>query len=119
MDLQGIDLNLLVAFENPAHRWTLDALAGRAGMSRSVFAQQFREKVGETAIAYLTRWRMMLASERLATTESPLAQIARSLGYENEDAFNTAFKRLMGCSPRRYALQSKLDVAEPETLSAG
>jgi len=99
--------------ENPAHRWTLEALAGRAGMSRSVFAQQFREKVGETAIAYLTRWRMMMASECLATTESSLAQIARSLGYENENAFNTAFKRVMGCSPRRYALQSRLEVAGP------
>lgn len=104
--------------DNPAHRWTLDALAGRAGMSRSVFAQQFREKVGETAIMYLTRWRMMVASEYLTTTESPLAQIALSLGYENENAFNTAFKRVMGCSPRRYALLSSLKPVRPETLSA-
>lgn len=89
--------------DNPAHRWTLDELASRAGMSRSVFAQRFRDKVGQTAIAYVTRWRMMLASERLAATNSPLSQIARSLGYESENAFNTAFKRVMGCSPRRYA----------------
>lgn len=95
--------------DNPAHRWTLDELAGRAGMSRSVFAQRFREKVGETAIAYLTRWRMMLASESLATSESPLSQIALSLGYESENSFNTAFKRVMGCSPRRYThLKSSL-----------
>ena len=86
----------------PAHRWTLEELAGRAGMSRSIFAQRFREKVGETPIAYLTRWRMMLAGDRLANSRDPLAQTAQSLGYASENAFNTAFKRVMGQSPRRY-----------------
>lgn len=89
--------------EDPAHPWTLGLLAERAGMSRSVFAQRFRVKVGETPIAYLTRWRMMLAGERLATTKSPVSQTALALGYESENAFNTAFKRVMGFSPRRYA----------------
>ena len=88
---------------DPAHRWTLGLLASQAGMSRSIFAQRFREKVGETPIAYLTRWRMMLAGERLASGRESLAQTARSLGYESENAFNTAFKRVMGSSPRRYA----------------
>ena len=27
----------------------------------------------------------------------------RALGYESENAFNTAFRRVMGMSPRRYA----------------
>ncbi len=88
---------------DPAHRWTLGELAARAGMSRSIFAQRFRQKVGETPIAYLTRWRMMLAGERLANGRYSLAQTSRALGYGSENAFNTAFKRVMGCSPRRYA----------------
>ena len=88
---------------DPAHRWTLDVLAGRAGLSRSTLAQRFREKVGETPIAYRTRWRMMLAGERLANGCEPLARTARSLGLESENAFNTAFKRVMGYSLRRYA----------------
>ena len=88
---------------DPAHRWTLSELARRAGMSRSPFARRFRERVGETPIAYLTRWRMLLAAERLAEGGYPLAEAARSLGYGSENAFNTAFKRVMGCPPRRYA----------------
>lgn len=88
---------------DPAHRWTLGELAGQAGMSRSVFAQRFRAKVGQTPIGYLTRWRMMLAGDRLIHTSDQLAQTALSLGYESESAFSTAFKRVMGCSPRRYA----------------
>ena len=88
---------------DPAHRWTPGELAARAGMSRSVFAQRLREKVGEAPIEYLARWRMMLAGDRLTTTRDQLAQIAASLGYESESAFSTAFKRVMGCAPRRYA----------------
>ncbi len=88
---------------DPAHHWTLGALASQAGMSRSIFAQRFRAKVGETPIAYLTRWRMMLAGERLTSGHGSLTQAARSSGYVSDSAFNTAFKRVMGCSPRRYA----------------
>ena len=88
---------------DPARRWTLGELASQAGMSRSVFAQRFRDRVGETPMAYLTRWRMMLAAERLTHGRDSLAQTAQSSGYESENAFNTAFKRVMGCSPRRYA----------------
>ena len=88
---------------DPARPWTLAALGALAGMSRSIFAKRFRERVGETPVAYLTRWRMMLAAERLVTTRDPLAFTAHSLGYGSENAFNTAFKRVMGNSPRRYA----------------
>ena len=88
---------------DPAHRWTLAELAGRAGLSRSIFAQRFRERVGETPIGYLARWRMVLARERLAAGREPLGTIAAELGYESESAFSTAFRRRIGCSPRRYA----------------
>ena len=56
---------------DPGRRWSLGELAAEAGMSRTVFAQRFREKVGETPIAYLTRWRMMLAGDRLTRTDDP------------------------------------------------
>ena len=48
----------------------------------------------------------MTPDERLTTTRDPLARTARSLGYESENAFNTAFRRVMGCSPRRYAREA-------------
>ena len=87
----------------PSYPWTLDDLARKAGMSRSSFARHFRERVGETPITYLTQWRMMSASEKLVSGKDTIAQIAISLGYSSEHAFNTAFKRIMGQSPGRYA----------------
>ena len=89
--------------DDPAHGWTLQELAERVGMSRSTFALKFKETVGASPMEYLTRWRMLLAGDRLANTGDPVSVIALSLGYESESAFSTAFKRVMGCSPRQYS----------------
>ena len=63
----------------PAQRWTLAALARVAGMSRSSFALRFRNMTGDSALEYLTRWRMMLAADRLANAALPIAAIAQSV----------------------------------------
>jgi AraC-like DNA-binding protein len=94
---------------DPAQRWTLQELAERAGMSRSSFAMKFKETVGETPMEYLTRWRMLLAADRLENSSDPVSVIALSLGYESESAFSTAFKRVMGCSPRQFSRAPKPD----------
>ena len=86
----------------PARRWTVAALAAEVGMSRSGFAARFRQLVGDGPIEYLTRWRMLLARRSLSRGE-PVGAIARSLGYESESAFSTAFKRVMGGAPRHHA----------------
>jgi AraC-like DNA-binding protein len=88
--------------EDPAHRWTLGELAERAAMSRSIFALKFKRKVGVSPMEYLMRWRMLLAGDKLTSSSEPISVIALSLSYESESAFSTAFKRVMGCSPRQY-----------------
>ncbi|WP_420380997.1 AraC family transcriptional regulator [Novosphingobium sp.] len=87
---------------DPARKWTLAMLAGLAGMSRSSFALRYKEKVGESAMDYLTRWRMMVAADRLTHAGVSVAEAARGAGYESESAFGAAFKRIMGVSPRQH-----------------
>jgi AraC-like DNA-binding protein len=54
-------------------------------------------------IDYLSPLRMLLASDRLAAGRESVAAIALSLEYDSDAAFSTAFKRIMGNSPREYA----------------
>jgi AraC-like DNA-binding protein len=86
----------------PARRWTLADLARIGGMSRSSFAVRFKETVGEPAMDYLTRWRMMVAADRLASGRVSIATVAPAVGYESESAFSAAFKRTFGHSPREF-----------------
>lgn len=88
--------------DDPARRWTVQELARLVGMSRTAFAVTFRRMVGLAPMDYLTRWRMLLAADRLLHSGTAVASIAVGLGYESESAFGAAFKRVMGCSPRQY-----------------
>jgi AraC family transcriptional activator of mtrCDE len=87
----------------PEHPWTLATLARTAGPSRTTFALRFRSLVGETPFAHLTRWRMALAKELLREQPaSTLAAIAARVGYADEFAFGTAFRREVGDPPGTY-----------------
>jgi AraC-like DNA-binding protein len=102
--------------DDPRHPWTLQKLAQRVGMSRSIFALRFKETVGATPMEYLTRWRMLLGGDRLTNSGDSISVIALSLGYESESAFGKAFRRVMGCSPRQYSRRSH--PAPPAVLPA-
>lgn len=83
----------------PAHPWTADSLAKEACLARSSFAERFTEAIGIPPMSYLTRWRMLLAGQRLRESADTLAQIAEGVGYESESTFSRAFVREMGMAP--------------------
>lgn len=86
----------------PARGWTVAALAAGAGLSRSAFARRFTAVAGLAPLTYLTWWRMTLAARHLRESNSTIAVVARGVGYTNEYAFSTAFRRHHGVSPGRY-----------------
>ena len=91
----------------PGRSWTVDSLAASTGVSSATLARRFNAKVGQTPAAYLTRWRMDLAAQRLRDTEDTVGAIARSLGYTSEYAFNRAFTRHRRTPPGRYRTQAR------------
>jgi AraC-like DNA-binding protein len=98
---------LALMHRNPAHPWTIASLAKEAGVSRSVLAERFRHYLNESPMAYLTRWRLQLGAQMLASTSHAVAQIAPEVGYESEAAFNRAFKREFTVPPARFRSQSR------------
>jgi len=86
----------------PDRAWHLEELAHAAAMSRTAFALRFRQVVGVPPLTYLLNWRMSLAARALRQDGTPVAALARSVGYASESSFSNAFKRSVGVSPRRY-----------------
>jgi AraC-like DNA-binding protein len=84
---------------DPGRRWTVPLLARHAAVSRSVLDARFREVLGRSPIRYLTEWRMHLAEDLLATTDLGVGAVARRVGYDAEEAFSRAFKRVHGDAP--------------------
>jgi AraC-like DNA-binding protein len=81
--------------------WTVASLAREAGMSRARFAAHFQDKVGQSPLRYLTRWRISRACQQLLAGES-IQQVALAAGYSGGVAFSRAFERELGMSPGRW-----------------
>jgi AraC-like DNA-binding protein len=107
---------------DPGRAWQLRELAEAAAMSRTSFALHFKTVAGVAPLTYLLGWRMRLAERALREGNTPVADLAQSLGYTSESAFSNAFKRTMGAAPKRYQAASRTlrSVAEPprERLNA-
>lgn len=88
--------------DDPAHPWTVAALAARSGVSRSVLARRFTDVVGVAPISYLTEWRLTLAAELLAQDDLTVAAVAHRVGYGSAFALSTAFRRHHGASPQQW-----------------
>lgn len=80
---------------NPEIHWTLEKLAREATMSRTVFAEKFRQLSGWTPAKYVTWWRMQLAWRKLSEG-STSAEVANQIGYKSEAAFSRAFQKQFG-----------------------
>jgi AraC family transcriptional regulator, alkane utilization regulator len=100
----GRALSLL--HEQPAHPWTVDELASKAGLSRSALGQRFNALIGAPPMQYLARWRTSLAAAQLRDASVSIVRVATDVGYESEAAFNRAFKRQFGLPPAAWRKQA-------------
>ncbi|MGW8457062.1 AraC family transcriptional regulator [Streptomyces niveus] len=98
----GIGAALRAVHADMAHSWSLKELAEISHMSRSAFAQAFKNHVGVPALEYLIQWRMSLARDALARDTLSISELARATGYQSESAFSTAFRRVVGSSPTQF-----------------
>ncbi len=94
--------------ERPMQRWSIETLAGLAGMSRSSFCERFAALVGRSPLRYQNEWRLALARDMLVERGARVGEIGFSIGYESEAAFSRAYKALFGHSPRvEYGLHKE------------
>jgi AraC-like DNA-binding protein len=104
---------------DPAYRWNLAELAKIAGMSRTVFAERFREALGMPPLTYLANWRMRVAMDLLRAGSS-VNEAAEAAGYGSERAFNAAFVRMTETTPGAYRRAAKrARELERATLQSG
>ena len=104
---------LAALHRKPGEGWRVDALARKASMSRTVFADRFAALLGCTPMQYLAAWRMHLADEMLKLGRSSVAQVAERLGYQTESAFRRAFRRVRGVGPGDVRRRARLGTVSP------
>ena len=96
---------LVAMHENPSQNWSIHKLAEVACMSRSSFAQRFKEVVGMPPLTYLIDYRLRLAARYLRLQQNSISRISELVGYASDSTFSQAFKRVYGVSPKAYRQQ--------------
>lgn len=99
---RAIDKALALIHDDVTRNWSISELAKAAQMSRSAFAEKFKAAVGESPGRYMLNMRMHSAKQLLQNSGRTVSSVAAQLGYGSDAAFSTAFKRIMGSSPRKY-----------------
>ncbi|MEI9812705.1 MAG: helix-turn-helix transcriptional regulator [Acidobacteriota bacterium] len=113
-----IEAALQTMRENIDQTWTVAALARAANMSRTVFAERFKQATGWSPLEYLTLLRMQRARDLLRDPRTQLVTIAIAVGYASHGAFHRAFRRTTGFTPGEFR-QMASDVRESRTAAAG
>jgi AraC-like DNA-binding protein len=93
--------------KQPGANWSVQRLADDVAMSPSRFAARFSASLGDSPMAYITKWRMNLACQALGNSKQRLEQIASNVGYENQAAFSRAFKKHVGVSPATWRMHQQ------------
>lgn len=88
--------------EHLAQPLSARGLAERVNLSERQFRRRFQALTGQTPVKYVEQLRIETACERLVHDSTSMDQIARSVGYDNEDSFRRAFLRLRGVSPSEF-----------------
>ncbi|MAB14323.1 AraC family transcriptional regulator [Parvibaculum sp.] len=109
---RSISSALDLLHQNPQEDWTLERLAQAVGLSRSVFAERFRNITGGTPISYLTSIRINRAIILIEEGALSLSEIAFATGYMSEAAFSRAFVREKGITPGRFRSSILKDAAQ-------
>ena len=91
--------------ENYKQDIRLPILAQMAGMSAVAFSRFFKARTGTSLSDYIIDVRLGHASQMLAHTSTPVADICFECGFNNLSNFNRIFKKKKDCSPQEYRKQ--------------
>ncbi|HXN22518.1 MAG TPA: AraC family transcriptional regulator [Candidatus Dormibacteraeota bacterium] len=93
--LEYIDANL-------GKNITLSELAGLVNMSLYYFAVLFRQSTGQSPHRYVLNQRVERAKELLRDPKLSVLDISIDVGFEHQNNFARAFRRVIGVSPTQF-----------------
>ncbi|HKL21382.1 MAG TPA: AraC family transcriptional regulator [Tichowtungia sp.] len=93
---------------------TLKTLAARAGQSVPHYCKLFKQRTGQSPMAYFIQLKVIKACALLGSTDQSIRDIARELGYDDPYYFSRLFKKVQGCSPSAYRASIREERPRPD-----
>ena len=99
-DLQGKILDYLNWHIHENIR--VSQVATHLGYNEKYLSTLFTAMTGENIKHYILVQKMEIAKRQLTNTNVPITAIAANMGFSDSHNFSTAFKKIVGMSPREY-----------------
>jgi LacI family transcriptional regulator len=118
-DLLAVDDELVIRAvawirDNAERRLTVPMVARAVGGGRQRLERRFRRALERTVQEEIRRAHVERAMRLLATSTSPLSEIAKRSGFTNASLLNTAFQREVGTPPGAYRRRARRHHDKPK-----
>jgi transcriptional regulator GlxA family with amidase domain len=81
---------------------TVDQLATKFGIGRRNLERRFKEATANTIVEYIQRVKIEAAKASLESSRENVNEVMYKVGYSDNKAFRTVFKKITGLSPINY-----------------
>lgn len=92
---------------NQNQNLTLERIAEHANVSPTHLNRLFRGTLGLSAMKFATESRLKTAQVLLGSTEMPVAEVGRTVGFAHPEHFSRVFSQHMAISPLEYRRQQQ------------
>lgn len=96
--------------ENWSDRISVEELAYKFAIGRRHFERRFKKATNNTPIEYMQRVRMEAAKKSLEAGKKNVSEVMYEVGYSDNKAFRTVFKKITGLSPVDYRNRYSKDI---------
>ncbi len=101
-DLKAIDQSIAFMKTNLDQCLPLEDIAAKVNLSKSHFANEFKNHTGYSPIVYFNHLKIQKACQYLQFTNLNINEVAHALGFGDPYYFSRLFSKSMGISPSGY-----------------
>jgi transcriptional regulator GlxA family with amidase domain len=103
-DHQDLEIKKAQLFieKNVSDKISIEDLANKFSIGRRNFDRRFMKATANTPVEYMQKVKIEAAKGKLETSRESVDEVMHSVGYSDNKAFRTVFKKITGLSPLEY-----------------
>ncbi len=97
--------------DNFEQKISIKMLAEKVNLNGRSFLRRFKKATANTPLEYIQRVKIEAAKKQLESTTNTILEVMYGIGYNDEKAFRSTFKKYSGLSPKAYRVKYNREMA--------
>ncbi|MFT4738192.1 MAG: transcriptional regulator GlxA family with amidase domain [Paraglaciecola sp.] len=96
---------------NYQKKLSIDEISTMVNMNSRNFLRRFKKATSNTPLVYIQRVKIEAAKRKLESTTETILEVMYGIGYNDDKAFRTTFRKYSGLSPKEYRAKYNREMA--------